>query len=139
MRSLIPAEKELYPNNNFSFIQNSSPSHRVEIIQNFLRGELKSRFVANTEWPPSSPDCNILVYHFWNAEKEKVYSGHDAKYYEGEKRFKDRIFSVYDQCATNIEPLRKARKQSLPRSKGFVTKEGRPIKTVFGLTLLCYY
>ena len=139
MRSLIPAKKELYPNNNFSFIQNSSPSHRVKIIQNFLRGELRSRFVANTGWPPSSLDCNILVYHFWNAEKGKVYSGHDAEYYEGEKMFKDRIFSVYDQCATNIEPLRKARKQSLPLLKDFVTKEGRPIKTVFGLTLLCYY
>ena len=46
---------------------------------------------------------------------------------------KDRIFSVYDQRATNVEPLRKARKQFLPRLKDFVKKKKeRPIKTVFG-------
>ena len=48
------------------------------------------------------------------------------------KKLKDRIFSVYDQCATNVEPLRKARKQFLPRLKDVVTKERRPIKTMFG-------
>ena len=85
---------------------------------------MKSRF-ANTEWPPSSPDCNLLDYYFWNKVKEKVYSGHDAKHFEGEKELKDRIFSVYDQCATNGEPLRKARKQFLPHLKDFATKEGK--------------
>ena len=61
-----------------------------------------------------------------------MYSGHDAKHFESEKKLKDRIFSVYNQCATNIEPLCKARKQFLPRLKDIVTKEGRPIKNVFG-------
>ena len=61
-----------------------------------------------------------------------MYSGHDAKHFESKKKFKDRIFSVYDQCATNVDPLRKARKQFLPRLKDVVTKERRPIKTVFG-------
>ena len=103
----------------------------MKAIQNFLRGELKSRFVANTEWPPSSPDFNLLDHYFWNEEKEEVYSGHDAKHFWDEKRFKDRIFSVYDQCVTNVEPLRKVRKQFLPRLKDFVSKEGRSIKTVF--------
>ena len=36
-----------------------------------------------------------------------------------------------DQCANNIEPLCKAIKQFLARLKAVVTKEGRPIKTVF--------
>ena len=61
-----------------------------------------------------------------------MYSGHDAKRFESKKELKGRIFSVYDQCATNVEPLRKARKQFSPRLKEVVTKEGRPIKTVFG-------
>ena len=30
---------------------------------------------------------------------------------KSEKELKYRIFSVYDQCATNVEPLPKARKQ----------------------------
>ena len=46
-----------------------------------------------------------------NEVKEKVYSGRDAKHFESAKELKGRIFSVYDQCATNVEPLRKTRKQ----------------------------
>ena len=61
-----------------------------------------------------------------------MYSGHNGKHFESEKKLKGRIFSVYDQCATNVEPLRKARKQFLPGLKDVVTKERRPIKTVFG-------
>ena len=61
-----------------------------------------------------------------------MYSGHNAKHFESEKELKDRIFSVSDQCATNVEPLRKARKQFLPSLNDVVTKERRPIKTKFG-------
>ena len=78
MQSLIPAMNELYQNSNFSDIWDSVPSHRAKIIQNFLREKLKSRFVANMEWPPSSPDCNLLDYSFWNEVKENVYYGRDA-------------------------------------------------------------
>ena len=56
-----------------------------------------------------------------------MYNGHGAKHFESEKEFKDRTFS-----ATNVETNCKARKQFLPLLKEVVTKEGRPIKTVFG-------
>ena len=46
-----------------------------------------------------------------------------VKVKKSEKELKDRIFSVYSQCATNVEPLPKARKQFLPRLKDVVTKE----------------
>ena len=57
---------------------------------------------------------------------------------ESENELKDKR-TVYDQCATNVGPLRKARKQFLLRLKDVFTKEGRPIKAVFGLTLFFYY
>ena len=69
---LIPVMKEIYPNNNFIFMQDTAPSHRAKIVRNVLREELKSRFVANTEWSPSSPDCNPLDYYFWNQVKKNV-------------------------------------------------------------------
>ena len=94
---------------------------------------MKSRFVANTEWPPSSPDGNLLDYYFWIEVKEKLYSGNDAKHFENEKELKDRIFSVHDQCGTIVDPLCKARKQFLLRLKD--VKERRPIKTLSGQTL----
>ena len=80
-----PLWRNFNPNNNFSFIQDSAPSHRTKIIQNFLLEELKSRFVANTEWPPSSPDFGLLDYYFRNEVKEKVYSCHDAKHFDDER------------------------------------------------------
>ena len=65
-----------YPNNNFIFTQDSAPSHSAKFVQNFLREESKSRFFANMEGPPSSPDCNPLDCYFRNKVKEKIYSGH---------------------------------------------------------------
>ena len=122
-----------YPNNNFIFIQDSAPSHRAKIVQNVLREELKSIFFANMEGPPSSPDCNPWDCYFWNKVKEKIYSGHHTMLNVSrlKKVLKYRIFSMWDQCANNIEPLCKVIKQFLPRLKAVVTKEGRPIKTVF--------
>ena len=61
-----------------------------------------------------------------------MYSGHHAKPFESEKELQDTICSVWDQCTENVELLRKAIKQFLPRLKAVVTKEGRSIKTVFG-------
>ena len=61
-----------------------------------------------------------------------MYCGHNAKHFESEKELKDRIFFVHDQCAINVEPLRKARKQFLTSLNDVVTEERRPIKTKFG-------
>ena len=130
LERLIRAMKKLYSNKKFTFIQDRAPSHRGKIIQNFLRVEFKSR-VANTGWLPSSLNGNLLGYYFWNKVKEKLYIVRDAEHFESEKKLKDRIFSVHDQCATNVEPLCKARKQFWPRLKDVVTKEQRPVKAVF--------
>ena len=50
---------------------------------------------------------------------------------------KDRIFSVYDQRATNVEPLRKARKQFLPRLKDLVKKKKKKDRSRPCLAKLC--
>ena len=71
-----------YLNNNFISIQDSAPIYRPKIFKNFLREELKSRFFANMEWPPSSLHCNPLDYYFWNKVKGKIYSVHHAKRFE---------------------------------------------------------
>ena len=61
----------MYPNKDFTFVQDSAPSHRANQMQNFLKWKLKSRFVRNTDWP----DCNLLDYYFWDRVQEKVYDG----------------------------------------------------------------
>ena len=54
-------------------------------------------------------------------------------------RVKKSIKAGFSLCTTKVEPLRKARKQFLPRLKDVVTKEVRPIKTAFGYTFFYYY
>ena len=61
---LAIATKELYPENNFIFIQDSAPFYCAKIVQNFLQEELKSRFVLYKEWPSSSPERLPLDYSF---------------------------------------------------------------------------
>ena len=46
---LIPAVEAMFPNKDFTFVQNSAPSHRTNQVQNFLKQKLKSRFVKNTD------------------------------------------------------------------------------------------
>ena len=61
---LIPAVEAMYPNKDFTFVQDSASSHRANQVQNFLKQRLKSRFVKNTDWPPkfqSWPPFRLLL------------------------------------------------------------------------------
>ena len=42
---LIPAIETIHPNKDFTFVQDSASSDRVNQVQNFLKQRLKSRFV----------------------------------------------------------------------------------------------
>ena len=46
---LIPAVEAMYPNKDFTSVQDSAPSHRANQVQNFLKQKLTSRFVKNTD------------------------------------------------------------------------------------------
>ena len=72
---LIPTVEAMYPNKDFTFVQDSAPSHCANQVRNFLKEKLKSRFVKNTNWPLKLPDCNPLDYYFWDRVQEKVYDG----------------------------------------------------------------
>ena len=55
------------------FIQDNAPSHRRNLVQDFLMEKLRKRLVKHTEWFPAFLDCNPLDYHFWDKMKIKVY------------------------------------------------------------------
>ena len=44
---LIPAAEAMYPNKDFTFVQDNASSHRAN--QNFLKQKLKFRFIKNTD------------------------------------------------------------------------------------------
>ena len=78
-------------NNNISiFIQDSEPSHRANIAQDFLKEKLEKRFIKRTEWPPSSPDCNPLDCYFWNEIKEKIYEDRFNQLFGNSNELKER-------------------------------------------------
>ena len=129
---LIPAAEAMYPHNDFTFVQDSAPSHRANKIQKFLIEKLKSRFVKNTDWPPSSPDCNPLDFYFWNRVQERVFEGRHCSPFQSVEELEARIKEVWDECASDLKEIRKALKQFLPRLQAVESKDGGSIKTLFG-------
>ena len=122
----------MYPDIDFTLVQDSAPSHRVNQVQNFLKQGLKSRFVKSTDWPPKLSDWNTLDYYFWDGVQEKVYDGRYSYLFPTIDELKRRICNVWDDRATALLQIHQAMKQFLPRLEAVDAKEGGSIKTVFG-------
>jgi len=76
--SLQPEYRRHYPGNDFEFLQDSVPSHRAKVTQQFLR-ENTPDVIAADEWPRMgilySPDLNPLNYCIWDILQDLVYEG----------------------------------------------------------------
>ena len=83
------------------------------------------------EWPPASPDCNPLDYHFWDKVKVKVYKNQFNQPFENEDQLKRRIRKVWKDVASDVVEIRKALKQFVPRLKQVSEKQGNCIKMTF--------
>ena len=107
---LIPACEKLYPENNFIFQQDGATSHTCNVCQAYLKDTLgRGRFVSKTEWPPKSPDLNILDYYFWDRVATKVYEGRKKPF-----------------------EIRRAISQFRPRMSAVVKNNAVPIKAYYG-------
>ena len=74
-KQLFPTVKKLVKHDDWIFVQDRAPSHRSNLVQDFLEKTLKRCFVKCVEWPPSSPDVSLLDYFFWELVKTKVCQG----------------------------------------------------------------
>ena len=63
-KQLFPAIKKLVKRDDWIFVEESAPSQRSNLVQDFLEKTLKRHFVKFVEWPPSSADVNPLDYFF---------------------------------------------------------------------------
>ena len=70
---LIPKCRKLYPEDNYTLQQDSAPSHRCRLAQQFIQ-TTTPHFIGSDDWPPNSPDLNPLDYSVWNTLKELVYA-----------------------------------------------------------------
>lgn len=131
-KTLLPDVDRIMQNDRWIFIQDSAPSHRANIVQDFLKERLCTRFIKSTEWPPSSPDCNPLDYHFWNKIKEKVYEERFGRPFQDVNQLKKKIRKVWPEVANDLTEIRKALKQFVPRLSAVEEKNGNSIKMLFG-------
>ena len=101
-------------------------------IQDFLSEKLNKRFVKYSEWPPTSPECSPLDYYFWEKVQRKVYENRFNCAFENENALKRRIRRVWQEVSRDIEEIRKALKEFVPRLKSVNEKDGQCIKMLFG-------
>ena len=113
-KQLFPAIKNLAKRDDCIFVQDSAPSHRSNLVQDFLEKSLKRRFVKCVVWPLFSPDVNPLNYFFWDLLKTKVYRGRAGELFSLQDELIKKIKAVWKDCATDLKPLRKAIKQFVP-------------------------
>ena len=104
----------------------------MNLVQNFLKEKLDSKFIKQTEWPPSSPDCNPLDYHFWNKIKEKVYENCFGQPFKTEDKLKKKIKKLWSEVAQDLPEIRKTLKQFASRLACVEEKSGECIKMIFG-------
>ena len=76
-RELLPACSELYEGENYYFMQDGAPSYTANITQEYLKENFGRRFIRKDQWPPNSPDCNLLDYFFfllgWGCQTKGVW------------------------------------------------------------------
>ena len=90
-KQLFPATKTLVKRDDWTFVQDSTPSHRSNLVQDFLEKSLKRRLVKCVEWPPSSLNVNPLDYFFWDLVETKVYQGRAGDPFSSEEELKTKI------------------------------------------------
>ena len=129
-KKLIPACQELYPDNDFYFMQDGAPSHTSTMCQNLLNDVCYRRFINKNQWPPRSPDLNVLDYYFWNAVKEEVYRGR-KELFATIKQLKNRINLVWSRAIV-MGSVRKSIERFRDRLKCVVKNNGGPIKQYHG-------
>ena len=72
-KQLFPAIERIYPRNDWIFLQDGASSHTSNLVQEFLNEVIPRHFIKKDQWPPNSPDTNLLDYYFWNQVKTNVY------------------------------------------------------------------
>ena len=67
----MPWTSEMYPNVNWTFQQDGATSHTANLTQQWCRDH-RPAFISKEEWPPNSPDLNVLGFCVWSVLEKKA-------------------------------------------------------------------
>jgi len=70
-QKLLPVIKQI-SGNEFVFQQDSAPAHHARETIQLLRQEMPD-FISPEQWPPNSPDLNLVDYKIWATMQQHVY------------------------------------------------------------------
>ena len=62
---ILPWTREHYPNNDWTFQQDSAPAHKAKLTQQWIQEHFPD-FIDFLQWPPYSPNLNHLNYFIWS-------------------------------------------------------------------------
>ena len=70
-KNVAPNLKNMFADDYYVFQQDGAPSHTANAVQAWCKANLTD-FLPKTEWPPSSPDLNVLDYFVWSYMLSKL-------------------------------------------------------------------
>ena len=124
--NLLQDSRTLYQDNDFIFQQDGAPSHTSRITQKHLDANTPE-FIGKDDWPPQSPDLNLMDYHVWDSLSEKVYEGRSTKFTERE--LKQKIQQSWEQITQG--EIRKAIASWKKRVRAVCRENGGPTDHLF--------
>ena len=126
---MFPANKNLVKPDDWIFVQDSAPSHRSILLQDFLEKTFECclcRMASIFIW------CESIILFLLGSCKNEGISRQCWKAISSEQELKTKINAVWKGCATDLKTLRKAIKQFVSRLRTVEGKQGYCIKMIFG-------
>uniref|UniRef100_A0A914DME6 Tc1-like transposase DDE domain-containing protein n=1 Tax=Acrobeloides nanus TaxID=290746 RepID=A0A914DME6_9BILA len=80
-KKVLTWARRMYGQREWVFMQDGAPSHKAEETQNLIRGNVPEFIEVdisskrdNGDWPPNSPDLNLVDFSIWSILKAEACS-----------------------------------------------------------------
>ena len=120
--TLLPDCHRLYPDGDFILQQDGARPHTSKHTMEFLQ-QRGVKIIRPEEWPPNSPDMNVMDYRVWGAMMQTVYQGSKIKDMDD---FKNRIQCAWDKLS--VKTMQSAISQFSKRVRLVIEQQGKQIE-----------
>lgn len=93
----LPWAHDHFADNPYTFQQDSGPSHKARVNQEWLHVNTPA-FITTAEWPPYSPDLNPMDFCIWGYLQSKV----SSKQYQSLDALKRALLREWDLIPQDV-------------------------------------